>query len=143
MAAGQALIVVDTSVWAAFFNGDQSPPALELDRLLATGASIAILPIILMEVLQGFRTEEGFDQAERSLTRLPVLTPSLEIHVLAARLYRYLRRRGVTVRGTVDCLIAVSCLEARLPLLTLDRDFAFIARHVRLRLHPAGVSPRG
>lgn len=129
------MIVADTSVWAAFFNGDETAPVAELDWLLATGEGVAVAPVILTEILQGFRSDESFDQAQHLLTALPILFPSLETHVSAARLYRTLRHHGVTVRGTIDCLIAQTCMEAGAALLTTDRDFEFIARHAALRLH--------
>lgn len=135
MAAGSGVIVVDTSVWAAFFNGEETALTTELDRLLAGGEGVTILPVILMEVLQGFRLDESFDQARHLLTSLPILFPSLETHVLAAHLYRTLRRQGVTVRGTIDCLIAQTCMETGTSLVTGDRDFEFIARHTSLQLH--------
>lgn len=92
------MIVVDTSAWGAFFNGDSSPSALGL------------------------------------LARLPMLAPSFEPHVQSARLYRALRRKGVTIRGTVDCIIASVCIETGAPLLTLDRDFLRIAEHSALEV---------
>lgn len=133
------MIVVDTSVWAAFFNGEATAQADALDQLLAAGEAVAVMPVILTEVLQGFRSDEAFEQARRLLTQLPVLFPSLETHVLAARLYRILRRQGVTVRGTIDCLIAQTCIETEASLLTADRDFELISGHTPLHLysHPA------
>lgn len=100
------MIVVDTTVWADFFNGTDGPGVSLLTRVLrAESDVIAVLPMILTEVLQGFRRESGFRRAHELMTRLPILTPSLATHVEAARLFRRLRRHGVTVRGAVDCLI--------------------------------------
>jgi len=128
------VIVVDTSAWGVFFNGAPSPIANRLAAALDTGEPIAIIPIIVTETLQGFRTEAGFVKALALLTRLPLLEPSLDAHVRAARLYRSLRRKGVTVRGTIDCIIAAICIDTNAALLTLDRDFEHIAAHSALEL---------
>ena len=93
-----------------------------------------MLPIIVTEVLQGFRTERGFREAREALVALPVIQPSLDCHVRAAELFRSLRRLGVTVRGAIDCLIARVCLDLDAQLLSPDRDFLEIARHTPLRL---------
>jgi predicted nucleic acid-binding protein len=95
---------------------------------------VAVLPVIVTEVLQGFRTDLGFESARRVLVALPTLQPNLETHVRAARLFRVLRRKGVTVRGAVDCVIAQTCLDSGSELLSPDSDFEQIARHTPLRL---------
>ena len=126
------MIVVDTSVWADWFNGR---PSREVDRL---GDALArqdagLTPVILTEVLQGFRGDQDFERARALLVRLPVLTLDVEGHVAAARLFRRLRGRGITVRGAIDCIIAQTCIAADVELLSTDQDFAAIARHTRLR----------
>jgi hypothetical protein len=128
------VIVVDTSAWGAFFNGAPAPTADRLAAALETGESIAIMPVIVTETLQGFRTESGFGKALALLVRLPLLEPSLDAHVRAARLFRSLRRQGVTIRGTIDCIIAQVCIDTGAALLTLDRDFERIAAHSALEL---------
>lgn len=129
------LIRVDTSVWAAYFNGAMCPETACLDRVLAEETrAIVLLPIILTEVLQGFWTESGFRSALAWLRKVPILEPSIETHIAAARMFRRLRSRGVTVRGAVDCVIARPCIESGAALLTLDRDFRLIARHEPLML---------
>jgi predicted nucleic acid-binding protein len=141
MALGAAMIVVDTSVWAAFFNGEDRPEVAMLDDVLrGDEEDVVTVPIVLTEVLMGFRTETGFRRAARMLLRLARLDPTPRTCVAAARLYRTLRGRGVTVRGAVDCLIAVACIETGARLLTLDRDFTHIARHTPLRLARPAVA---
>jgi predicted nucleic acid-binding protein len=127
------VIVVDTTVWADWFNGEQSPAVDRLDRALGQQEA-GLVPVILTEVLQGFRSDRDFERARVRLVRLPVLTLDIEGHAAAARLFRQLRRRGVTVRGAVDCIIAQTCIAAGVDLLTTDQDFAGIARHTALRL---------
>jgi predicted nucleic acid-binding protein len=128
------MIIVDSNTWADFFNGDETPHVHRLDAVLREEEDLAVIPIIIAEVLQGFRTNKGFELARRVLVALPVIHPTVECHVRAARLFRSLRRRGVTVRGAVDCVIAQTCLDVEAELLSPDSDFEGIARHTSLRL---------
>jgi len=128
------MIVVDSNTWADFFNGAQTPHVARLDTALEREEDLSVLPIIVTEVLQGFRTDTGFQRARRVLVSLSIIHPSLDCHVRAARLYRTLRRRGVTIRGAVDCVIAQACLDFGAELLSPDADFEHIARHTPLKL---------
>ena len=128
------MMVVDSNTWADFFNGVQSPHAERLEAALDEEEDLAVIPIIITEVLQGFRTDTGFQRAQRLLVSLPAIQPTVECHVRAARMFRALRRRGVTVRGAVDCVIAQTCLDTEAELLSPDADFKHIARHSSLRL---------
>jgi hypothetical protein len=127
------LIVVDTVVWADWFNGTDSPEVDRLDHALER-QNAGLVPVVLTEVLQGFRGDRDFERARDLLVQLPLLALDLDGHVAAARLFRRLRRRGITVRGTIDCIIAQTCITAGIELLTTDQDFAGIARHTPLRL---------
>ena len=127
------MVLVDTTVWADWFNGRETPEVRRLEQALDQ-EDVGLTPLVLTEVLQGFRTEQGFERARALLTRLPILALDVQGHVEAARLYRFLRRKGVTVRGTVDCVIAQTCMVAGLELLSVDPDFLAIARHTALRL---------
>lgn len=128
------MMIVDSNAWADFFNGVQSPHVQRLDVALQEEEDLAVIPIIITEVLQGFRTDTGFQRARRVLVALPVIHPTVERHVRAARLFRTLRRKRVTVRGAVDCIIAQTCLDIEAELLSPDSDFKHIARHTPLRL---------
>ena len=128
------MIVVDSNTWADFFNGTRSAHADRLATILEERDDVAVLPIIVTEVLQGIRTDGGFESARRVLVALPMIQPTLESHVRAARLFRALRRKGVTVRGAVDCIIAQACLDTGALLLSPDGDFERIAQHSSLRL---------
>lgn len=127
------MIVVDTSAWADWFNGRDTRQAARLDEALRR-ESVGVMGIIVTETLQGFRTDTGFETARRILTALPMLELDTDGHVEAASLFRRLRRRGVTVHGVTDCLIAQSCMAADAELLSADRDFVMIARYTALRL---------
>jgi hypothetical protein len=128
------MIVVDTNTWADFFNGASTPHVQRLDDALRDEEDLVVLPIIITEVLEGFRTDAGFRRARRFLEALPTIQPTVDCHVRAARLFRFLRRKGVTVRGAIDCIIAQTCLDVDAELLSPDADFRRIARHTRLRV---------
>ena len=127
------MIVVDTTVWADWFNGTDSPEVNRLDQAFDR-QDAGLVPVILTEVLQGFRSEPDFERARALLVQLPVLTLDIEGHASAARLFRRLRSKGVTVRGAIDCIIAQTCIAAGVELLSTDQDFIGIARHTPLRL---------
>ena len=131
-------MVIDTTVWGDYFNGFESPHAERLERALADEEDVAMLPLIIAEVLQGFRTETGFAAARDLLVDLPAIFPPLESYIEAARLYRRLRKEGITVRGTIDCIIAQTCLEHDAELLSRDTDLDPIAERTGLRLWRAG-----
>jgi hypothetical protein len=128
------MIIVDSNTWADFFNGASNPHVQRLDLALQEEEDLAVVPIIITEVLQGFRTDSGFQRARRVLLALPVIEPTVACHVRAARLFRSLRQKGITVRGAVDCIIAQTCLDVDAELLSPDADFERIARHTPLRL---------
>jgi predicted nucleic acid-binding protein len=126
--------VVDSSVWIAYFNGENQPQVPALVRMLEMDQGPLLFPVIALEVLAGFKNDVEFHQVRSIFNRLDVLELSPEVHFKAAALYRDLRKKGVTVRGITDCLIAQGCIEYGASLLTLDRDFKAIARHSRLEL---------
>ncbi len=128
------MIIVDSNTWADYFNGLGTPHVTRLEAALEDEEDLSVIPIIVTEVLQGFRTDTGFQRARRVLVSLPMIQPTVDCHVRAARLFRTLRRRGVTVRGAVDCVIAQACLDIGAELLSPDADFGQIARHTALRL---------
>jgi len=128
------LILVDSSVWIDYFRGAITPQTEKLDSLL-TSEPLAIGDLILTEVLQGFDSEKDFNQARKLLTSLTVVElAGKEIAIQAARNFRTLRRHGVTVRRTIDSIIATRCIESGLDLLHNDRDFDPFAKHLGLRV---------
>lgn len=126
--------IIDSSVWIAYFNGDQHPQTETLVRLLEEDEEPVLFPVIALEVLAGFKSDSDFNKVRVIFNRLDLLDLSAEVHVKAAALYRSLRKKGVTVRGVTDCLIAQGCIEYGASLLTLDRDFKTISRHSPLKL---------
>ncbi len=126
------MTLVDSSVWIDYFRGAATPQTDYLDRLLGA-EPVAVGDIILTEVLQGFDGERDFNTALRVLSSLTLIElAGAERAIQAARYYRHLRSLGVTVRKTVDTLIATTCIEAGFPLLFSDRDFEPFVRHLAL-----------
>ena len=126
------MILVDSSVWIDYFRGDVTPQSDRLDQLLSSEL-LLIGDLILTEVLQGFVSERDFNQAKTLLTALPVVSlVGPHVALQAARNFRHLRARGVTVRKTIDTLIATSCIENRHALLYSDRDFDPFVEHLGL-----------
>jgi predicted nucleic acid-binding protein len=128
------VIVVDSSVWIDYFHGVSTPEVERLDGLLGV-TPLAIGDLVLVEVMQGFRTDQDVATARqlfRSLALLPMLGGSNAWK--AAENVRQLRRKGITVRKTVEGIIATACIEANLPLLFSDRDFQPYVEHLGLEL---------
>ncbi|WP_428419918.1 type II toxin-antitoxin system VapC family toxin [Methylibium sp.] len=128
------MILVDSSVWIDFFRNKPTAQAEWLDRNLGA-EGLVVGDLILAEVLQGFKDDRGFNEAKRVLGQLEqVEVAGFDVTVEAARNYRKLRSLGVTVRGTVDVLIATRCLTSGLRLLHSDRDFDAFEKHLALRV---------
>jgi predicted nucleic acid-binding protein len=128
------LILVDSSVWIDYFRGLVTRQTEKLDRLLGS-EPLAIGDLILTEVLQGFVDERDFQRAKRMLGSLTLVELGGEsIAIQAARNFRTLRRLGVTVRKTIDTVIATRCIEGGYDLLHSDRDFDPFAEHLGLRV---------
>lgn len=125
-------MVVDTSVWIDFFNGRSAPHVAALRAFLGRD-EIIVGDLMLCEVLQGLDGEGEARQVEallRSFDIAPMCGDT--VAVLAARNYRALRQRGITIRKTIDLLIGTWCIEHRQPLLHNDSDFRPMARHLGL-----------
>jgi len=127
------MIVVDSSVWIDYFRGNPTAQANTLDALLGV-EPLAIGDLILAEVLQGFTSDKDFSQARAMLTSLMIVDMGgQEIAIQAAKNFRTLRAKGVTVRKTIDTLIATFCIERGFQLLHNDRDFEPFVTHLGLR----------
>lgn len=128
------MIVVDSSVWIDHFNGTATRETEILDTLLGV-EPIVIGGLILAEVLQGFRNDRDFRRARAALDTL-IFEPMTgrDVALASARNFRVLRARGITVRKTIDMLIATFCMERGHLLLHSDRDFDPIAEHLGLEI---------
>ncbi len=120
-------VLVDTSVWVDFFNGHPSREAAALTRLLEDEVEVVTCGVVLAEFLQGIRESKGLIELERHFRDMECLAPrEPDTYFAAAELYRNLRAKGVTVRSTIDCLIARLAAEHGALLLARDRDLAGI-----------------
>jgi len=127
------VILVDSSVWIDFFRGMITPQTERLDGLLGS-EPLVVGDLILAEVLQGFGSERDFNQARKLLTALDVVDlGGQDIAIQAARNFRTLRAKGLTIRKTIDTLIATRCIESDYSLLFSDRDFEPFVEHLGLR----------
>jgi predicted nucleic acid-binding protein len=132
------VIVVDTSVWIDVLNNRSTPQADHCVALIEDGQPVALTDVIFTEILQGISSPEEVDRVEHHLRAFPILRlATLDDFAVAAELYRTARRSGITVRKTMDCLIAAACVAADEPLLHADRDFDLLADCTALRIHPA------
>lgn len=130
------MILVDSSVWIGFFNGRDSAAVNRLADLLSdSSAPLVMADLVVFEVLRGFRHEQDFNAARRTLAALPVVAIGGEDEaVRAAQHYRRLRARGLTVASPVDVLLASYCIEHDGALLHEDHDFDALERHAGLRV---------
>lgn len=135
-------ILVDSSVWIDFFNGADTPEVELLEQLLGR-EPLLVGDLILAEVLQGFRELHHWHAARDALLCFPVVEMvGREVALDSARNYRTLRSAGITVRKTIDSLIATWCLRENVSLLHSDRDFEPFARHLGLRVvHAIASAP--
>ncbi len=126
--------LVDSSSWIDYWRDVDSVGTRLLDQMLLDGTA-ETADLILLEVLRGFGDDRQFARVRREmllLTRHEILNSSIALK--AVNNYRALRKRGITVRKSVDCVIATYCIEHRLPLLHSDRDFDPFEEHLGLRV---------
>ena len=131
------MILVDSTVWIDYFNGQITPQTDHLDRILPV-EQILVGDLILGEVLQGFRKDADFEKALKALSKFSqvnLMNPALAVQ--SARNYRVLRKKGISVRKTIDCFIATYCIENGHALLHSDADFDPFEKSLRLQvIHP-------
>jgi predicted nucleic acid-binding protein len=126
-------IVVDTSVWIDFFRGIQSAHVTHLN--IALEQQTVLLPdMALAEILLGVTTDSQAREIEKELASLELVQiGGRELAVSSARNYRYLRSKGVTIRGTIDLMIGTWCIENDIALLHNDRDYRPMEQHLGLK----------
>jgi predicted nucleic acid-binding protein len=131
------VVIVDASVWIDYFAGAPTIEAAWLEREVSK-QEIGLTDLTVCEVLQGIREEALFKQVQIRLMSMQLFPGGgVEIAIIAARNYRLLRAKGVTVRKTIDCLVATFCIEHGHSLLHRDRDFDPFETHLGLQvIHP-------
>ncbi len=126
------MIVVDTSVWIDYLNGVQSRHTDALDSGIVQG-TVAMGDLIFLEILQGIRNDRDYLRTKQTLSTLDRFEMFGQgMPEKCAENYRRLRKQGITIRKTTDVIIATFCMERRMPLLFLDRDFIPFVDHLGL-----------
>lgn len=127
------MILVDSSVWIDYFNGKVTPKTDWLDSALGK-EMIVTGDLILIEVLQGFQSDRDFKKARELLLYFPVMEMlGKELAIESASNYRFLRKKGLTIRKTMDVIIATFCIHHGFSLLHDDRDFDLLEKHLNLK----------
>ena len=127
-------MLVDTSVWIDFFAGRNLPHVAALEQSIIDSEDLALCGIIMTEILQGIADDTAHRRVQRYLSPLIMLPMPETVFVRAAAIYRALRKKGITIRKSNDCIIAATALEHHCQLLHNDRDFTAIAEHCPLKI---------
>ena len=128
------MILVDTSVYISFFNGTKNQQTKLLSSYIQSGEHIAITGIIYQEVLQGIKSDKFYKEIKGVLDDFVYINTPESIYLKSANLYRKLKKKGLTIRKSVDVIIAQTALNENLPLLENDKDFVHISAHTKLKL---------
>ena len=128
------MALVDTSVWIDFLNGRETWQVSRLNQLILSDTDIYSTGLIIQEVLSGIKKKRERQETRSDLERFIIIQPSIQNHFEAAEIFDSCRRKGLTIRSSIDCLTASLALEYDLLLLHNDRDFRSIAEVFPLRL---------
>ena len=128
------MVLVDTTAWIDFFGDRPEPHVAALQELIENDEDICLCGVILAEVLQGIRSDSDYRKTKDYFDALIFLPMRQATYVRAADIYRSLRKKGITIRKPVDCMIASVAIEHDLLLLHNDRDFDQIAKHSKLKI---------
>ncbi len=127
------MIIVNSSVEIDYFNGQVNPYIHKLDEVLGL-EPVAISDLILVEVLQGFRSDQDYNTAKNLFNSLDIFNLlDTKLAIKGADNYRYLRKKGITVRKKADIIIATFCIESQIPLLFSDKDFKPFVKYLSLQ----------
>ena len=133
------MILADTSIWIDYFNGTESIETDRLDSALKDG-TVAMGDLIFLEILQGFRDDKEFSKAKKTLVTLDQYE-LFGIHMVerCADNYRFLRKKGLTIRKTIDLIIATFCIENKIQLLFSDKDYGLFVEFLKLEKFQANT----
>lgn len=134
-------LLFDTSIWVDFLRNKRNPASDLLTKYIENDDPVILVPTVLQEVLQGIREDMQFNRIKDILSYFTVLqTSAIQAAIGAAELYRSLRKKGLTIRKSNDCLIAFYAIEFSIPLVHADSDFDLISQHSKLKTYsPAGL----
>ncbi|MBL7076300.1 MAG: PIN domain nuclease [Kiritimatiellae bacterium] len=128
------MVLIDTTVWIDFFAGTPTPQVSVLELLISEGEDVCTCGIVLAEVLQGIRNDRTYRKTRSYFENLVYLPMNQGVFVKSADMYRALRRKGITIRKPLDCMIASVAIVHRAQLLHNDRDFAPIQKQCGLKV---------
>jgi predicted nucleic acid-binding protein len=128
------MVLVDTTAWIDFFAARLSPHVAALESLIERREDICICGIILTEVLQGIRKDSEFQKTRDLFNNLIFLPMHYPVFLRSANIFRKLRSNGMTIRKSLDCMIASVAIENDIPLLHNDKDFQPIEKHCSLKV---------
>jgi hypothetical protein len=129
------MVLVDSTVWIDFFSSRSSPHVNALEILIEERNDICICGFILTEVLQGIQNDLEYKRTKDLFNNLIFLPMPNQVFIHSAKTYRSLRKKGITIRNTVDCMIAAVAIENKIPLLHNDKDFIPIEKHCGLKVY--------
>ncbi len=133
-------LIFDTSVWIDFLKNKRNSTSDLLAEYIERNDQVLLVPTILQEILQGIREDAQYEQLKDILSYFTVLQlPPVQAAIGAADLYRRLRKKGLTIRKSNDCLIAYYAIEFSTPLVHSDSDFDLISKHSRLKTREPAV----
>ena len=128
-------LLFDTSVWINFLRNKRNPETDLLTSYIEHNDPVMLTPTIIQEMLQGIRHDKQYQHLKEVLSYFTILQfPPTQAGIEAAELYRSLRKKGLTIRKSNDCLIAFFAIEFSIPLVHLDKDFDFISQHSKLKI---------
>ena len=125
-------VLVDSTVWIDFLNGRETAQTQKLEQCIQNRDELCCCGFVITEVLQGIREEKQYTATKRQFENLVYLADDQSTFELGATIYRELRRQGVTIRNSIDCLIAAMVVQQRVHFLENDRDYQFIDGHFPL-----------
>lgn len=128
------MLIVDTSVWIDFLRGEKTKTCETLRELISSEEEIHITEIILTEILQGIKDDRLYHITKEYLLYFPVLKPKgIETYIRASEIFRDCRKKGKTVRKTIDCIIASIAIENEATIIHKDHDFEIISECSELK----------
>lgn len=129
------MILIDTSVWIDYFASKPLRHVGLLEKLIQDEEDICTCGIVVTEILQGIKNDNEFNKTKKLLGFLIYLPMSYETFIQSAQLYRTLRKKGVTVKRILDCLIASIAIENDIFVLHNDKDFLLIESQSKLKTY--------
>ena len=128
------MVIVDTSVWVDFLKGRETAGVVHLEHLLNTEVDLFTSGIIVQELLTGIQEKRIRNEVKKDLELFITVMPSLGTHVRAAEIFDGCRKKGITIRSIVDCLVAALAIEYDLTVLHSDRDYKWISQVYPLKV---------